>query len=177
MKNSKKYVAVMIVCILLTLLVCSCAKTENEYLRLHIRANSNSEQDQTVKLLVRDAVIEHLTPLLTKANTVNDAKRIISNELTEIEILGTQILRNNGFTYGVKAELRRENFPAKSYGDLVLESGVYDAIIIELGSGTGDNWWCVAFPPLCFVGEGSGDIKYKSLLMEIIEKWRHNEKD
>ena len=78
----------------------------------------------------------------------------------------------NGFNYGCKAYIDAENFPTRSYDDVVLEAGVYDALILNLGSGKGDNWWCVVYPPLCFIGgndNGQNNIVYRSKLLEIIE--------
>lgn len=177
MKNAKLLFCLILICSALTLAVCGCApfdRPEQGYLRLHIRANSNSEADQAVKLKVRDAVVSYLTPLLADAEDSEEAKKTVKKELASLQKLSESILEESSFGYGASAAVRREAFPTRSYGELVLEGGVYDAVIINLGEGAGDNWWCVAFPPLCFVGEG-GDVEYKSILMEIIEKWRKNE--
>ena len=80
-------------------------------------------------------------------------------------------MQRNGYSYGATAKLKRENFPARSYEGYTLEEGVYEALIIELGEGTGNNWWCVLFPPLCFTPKGEGDtIEYRSKLAELCEK-------
>lgn len=171
----------ILVIALCALLFCSCAvytQSKNDFLRLHIRANSNSDADQAVKLKARDAVVEYLSPLLTTVSTESEAAVLVKSHLGVLKSLCENILDNNGFSYGAEAVVKREKFPTKNYGNLVLEGGVYEAVVINLGSGEGDNWWCVAFPPLCFVGEESdGNVKYKSILMEIIEKWRKNEKE
>ena len=91
-------------------------------------------------------------------------------ELGAIEEVAKEILRENGFSYGAKASLRREDFPTRVYDGVTLEAGVYDALILELGSGKGDNWWCVVYPPLCFTS-GNGNIVYKSMIAEIIKKF------
>ena len=142
------------------------------YLRIHIRANSNSEADQAVKLKVKEAVVNFLTPKVNNCASINEAHAIIERNLTFISAVATQTLNENGFNYAARARINDEFFPTRAYQDLVLGSGVYDALIIELGSGTGDNWWCVIYPPLCFVGENNStnNIVFKSKIWEILNK-------
>ena len=154
--------------------------TENTYaegyLRIHIRANSNNVVDQNVKYNVKERVVDYLTPLLAEGKTFDVAYQILQDNLSNIERVANEELGLNGFNYGCRAKLNEEYFPTRSYGEYILENGYYDALILELGTGTGDNWWCVVYPPLCFIGsEGSGtkNIKYKSKLVEIVEKFFH----
>ena len=88
----------------------------------------------------------------------------------EAEKQADKILREHGFTYGARASLRQEEFPTRVYEDITLSAGVYDALILELGTGEGDNWWCVVYPPLCFAG-GNGNVVYKSKIAEIIRNF------
>ncbi len=142
-----------------------------DYLRIHIRANSNSEIDQNVKYQVKAAVVEALTPELAEVSSKDEAMKIISENLSLIDEVSERVLRENGLNYGAKARLCREDFPSRTYGALTLSSGVYDALIVDLGSGEGDNWWCVVFPPLCFVADGEGEkVTYKSLFAEWFKK-------
>ena len=145
--------------------------SETEYLRIHIRANSNSREDQDVKYAVKDAVVEYLTPQLEEANTMSQALDIVQKNLPALNELCSSVLLSEGFSYGANARTCREQFPARTYGSLTLSDGVYDALIIELGSGSGDNWWCVVFPPLCFVSAEDGDFAYKSLIAELWRKY------
>ena len=140
------------------------------YLRVHIRANSNSTEDQAVKYKVRDKVVEFLTPTVASCETKEQAVAKISGKLSEIEEVAERVLRANGYEYGAKASIRQEEFPTRVYEEVTLAAGVYDALILELGTGTGDNWWCVVYPPLCFTS-GNGNIIYKSKIAEIIQKF------
>ena len=140
------------------------------YLRMHVRADSNEAEAQAVKYKVRDGVVSFLTPVVAECETKQGAMEKLSGLLKEIERVAESILNANGFSYGAKASLRKETFPTRVYEDVTLEAGVYDALIIELGSGKGDNWWCVVYPPLCFAG-GNGNITYKSKIAEIIKRF------
>lgn len=146
------------------------AETAEQYLRVHIRANSNDGCDQNVKYAVRDAVVVYLTPVVAACETKDAAMAAVEGELPQIEKVAERVLRDSGFVYGAHAELRRENFPTRVYNGVTLEAGVYDALILELGTGEGDNWWCVVYPPLCFAG-GNGNVVYKSKIAEIINKF------
>ena len=153
--------------IILAALFSGCDLTEKEYLRIHIRANSNSETDQTVKLKVRDEIVGFLTPYLSNVKKKEDAKKFLKENISAIEKIADKVLFESGFSYSSKANLRSEEFPLRVYGDLTLEQGIYDALIIELGEGKGDNWWCVVYPPLCFVS-ASGGYVYRSKIFSII---------
>ncbi|WP_313130174.1 stage II sporulation protein R [Anaerocolumna sp.] len=122
-----------------------------EILRFHVIANSDSEEDQVLKLKVKDAVTKALQPKLNKANDVNEARNILDGELNNLVELSDKIIQENGFTYTASASIEKGYFPLKVYGDLTLPPGEYEAVRIELGSASGRNWWCIMFPPLCFV--------------------------
>ncbi len=145
--------------------------TQAEYLRVHIRANSNAAEDQAVKYLVRDAVVEAVTPWVAACTDKEQALAAAGEHLGELETLCTAVLRANGFSYGASASVRQEEFPTRVYEGYTLEAGVYDALIIELGAGTGDNWWCCIYPPLCFTSVSGANIVYRSKILEIIENF------
>ena len=147
-------------------------KTKEEYLRIHIRANSNEEQDQGVKYAVRDVLLDYLTPLIAECKSKKALQNTLKQHIVEIESVADGVLLSKGFDYKSKVEITAEEFPTRVYQDLTLTAGYYDAIIVNLGSGEGNNWWCVAYPPLCFTGEESGNFKYKSKIAEIISEWR-----
>ncbi len=139
-----------------------------EYLRIHIRANSNGQIDQSVKYKVKERVVNFVTPFVAECNTKADAEKMLRGKLRDIERVADEVLKKEGFTYTSRARINEEEFPTRTYDDLVLEAGFYDALILELGSGKGDNWWCVVYPPLCFTGGGTNYI-YKSKIQEIID--------
>lgn len=145
---------------------------KTEYLRIHVRANSNRDEDQAVKYKVKDEVVKFITPYAAECVDKETAISVISKILWEIEEVCDRVLAENGFSYKSKASIREEEFPTRVYGDLTLESGLYDALIIELGSGTGDNWWCVIYPPLCFTS-GNGNVQYRSVILDIINKFKN----
>lgn len=148
----------------------SSAEAETDYLRIHVRANSNEQIDQNVKYKVKDEVVKYITPYAAECKDKQTAMQIIGGILSDIEEVCDGVLKANGFSYSSKASIRSENFPTRVYGDLTLEEGVYDALIIELGTGKGDNWWCVVYPPLCFTSSTT-DVKYRSAILDIINKF------
>lgn len=178
-KNMKKIIFSIIglICIVTLAVVFSVKredKNEQTYLRVHIRANSNSNEDQSVKMEVKKAVVDYLTPKIAEGSTFDEVYKILGENLSGIEEVANNVLASKGFTYKSHAALREEYFPSRSYNEITLENGYYDALILNLGSGEGNNWWCVVYPPLCFIGaEGnaSGNIKYKSKFIEIIQKF------
>lgn len=145
-------------------------KADTEYLRIHIRADSNEREAQAIKYEVKDAVVAYLTPFIAECDTKRKAESMLTGRLSEIEAVADKVLTEQGFDYSSHAKINTENFPTRSYGDFTLEQGYYDALIIELGSGKGDNWWCVVYPPLCFTGEGTNYV-YKSKILEIIKNF------
>ena len=138
----------------------------DQYLRIHIRADSNEAQAQAVKYYVRDELVEYLKPLVADCQKKEDAIKGIAAKLWEVEEIASSVLRERGFSYGASAEITKESFPTRVYGEYTLPAGEYTALIIRLGRGEGDNWWCVVYPPLCFAAS-SNEVVYKSKLKEI----------
>lgn len=142
-----------------------------EYLRIHIRANSNSIEDQNVKYKVKEGVVEALIPILAEIETFEEAKEVMKDNFTLIESVANEILAQEGFTYTAKAAIDNEYFPTRSYDELTLEEGYYDALILRLGSGQGDNWWCLVYPAFCFTSTSNEkNVVYVSKIWEIIKK-------
>ena len=119
-------------------------------LRLHVIANSNSPEDQSLKLKVRDRIISDANTLLVKAENKEDALLSAKKNLSFLESSVHDELRKNGSTYDARVEIGSFDFPPKKYGKILLPAGNYNAVRVVIGDGTGKNWWCVMFPPLCF---------------------------
>ena len=159
----------------ITIIMCSsvfigCTDVSDSVVRIHIRANSNSSFDQEVKLKVRDKIVEYITPKIEACESSEDVKTILNDNLENIEKVADCILIENGCSYMSSASIDNEFFPSRNYDGVSFPADYYDALIVRLGSGTGDNWWCVAYPPLCFVGNTSDKIEYRSKLVELINK-------
>ena len=147
---------------------------DTQYLRMHIRADSNDTKAQQVKYKVRDKLVEFLTPIVAKCPTRELAVQALQNNTHSLQAAADNVLQVNGFDYTATVKLQTEQFPTRKYGEFVLPAGEYLALIVELGSGAGDNWWCVVYPPLCFVGEPTSgkNIVYKSKILEIIRNFQ-----
>ena len=169
-----KYFIIIVSIIAITLIFVFAPLANNnvevEYLRIHIRANSNSIEDQNVKYKVKDEIVEALIPVLSEVETFEEAKSVISNNFSLITSVADNVLKQEGFNYSSRAKIDNEYFPTRSYQQITLKEGNYDALIVELGSGTGDNWWCIVFPAFCFTKtQNSDNIVYISRIWDIIK--------
>ncbi|WP_082360778.1 stage II sporulation protein R [Bacillus sp. FJAT-28004] len=128
-----------------------------EAIRLRILANSDNPADQVVKRLVRDEIVKAMNSWVTGPQTIEEARQTILANMPEIERITAEVLKSRGFEYSSSAELGMVPFPTKMYGNQVYPAGDYEALRITLGEGGGQNWWCVLFPPLCFIDAVSGE--------------------
>ena len=119
--------------------------------RLHVLPNSNSESDQQLKLYVRDGVLDIMREFLTGYEDKAAVLALVEYNMHEIKARAYEIIREHGKDYSVTASITRERFPTRHYDGVTLPVGYYTAIRIDIGEAAGQNWWCVAFPPLCFV--------------------------
>ncbi|CDE11551.1 stage II sporulation protein R [Clostridium sp. CAG:354] len=126
--------------------------------RLHIIANSDSSADQELKLKVRDKIIEYMNTLTSNSSDKKDVISIVNNHLDSFKEIALNTIKENGYNYDVNIEIGNFHFPTKSYGDISFPAGNYDALKIEIGDAIGQNWWCVLFPPLCFVNSSTGVV-------------------
>lgn len=136
--------------------------------RLHVLANSDGEEDQALKLLVRDRVLARATELLSQAGSRREAEESLRRELPELEHLAEQEIRANGYDYSVSAELADTDFPTREYDGFTLPAGRYLALRVVIGEGEGQNWWCVVFPPLCV--SASADVPAAALAAGLSEE-------
>ena len=168
---------------------CKINTFSNDYkenlIRFHVLANSDSEEDQALKLKVRDKVISYLKPKLEDSESISQSEKIILNEKDKLMDICKETIKQNGYNYDVSINLGYSKFPTKQYSSVVLPAGEYKSLKIILGTGQGKNWWCVMFPPLCFVDEQNNvidketDEKLKKVLTKdeyelIVEKDKKN---
>ena len=126
--------------------------------RLHIIANSDSKEDQDLKLLVRDNVLKYMKEISTDVSSKEEVISLMEEHLDDFKSIAISTIKENGFDYDVNLRIGKFDFPTKTYGDISLPSGMYDALRIEIGDAIGQNWWCVMFPTLCFVDVSSGSL-------------------
>lgn len=124
---------------------------QHELIRLHVLANSDDPEDQKLKLKVRDAVISYLAPQLEHVANIEMAREVVQDNQQQLMEVAQQVLSANGSNYPVDIKMGLYDFPLKSYGNFVLPAGQYEAVRILIGKAEGKNWWCVLFPPLCFI--------------------------
>lgn len=145
---------------------------KEKLIRFHVIANSDEDEDQELKLKVRDEIISYLQPKLEKSKSIEESEEIITSEYDNLYEISRETIVENGYDYDVSVDIQYSNFPTKQYSNVILPAGEYKALKVIIGEGDGKNWWCVMFPPLCFVDEENGvidkstDEKLQSLLSE-----------
>lgn len=162
------FIATLILSVAFNFGVAQGENISESVLRLHIPANSNSVEDQAIKLKIRDKVIKKYSSFLKDTQKKEDAEIIINEHLKEIEEDVNLWLCQEGAVYKAKVYLSFSDFPTKDYGEIRLPAGTYRALKIVLGSGEGENWWCLMFPPLCFVEGGVKKLDEKEY--ELLKK-------
>ena len=130
--------------------------------RLHVIANSDSDEDQSLKLQVRDKLLDYMNSITANVSSKDDAIKIAQDHQKDFQIIAEQTILDKGYSYPVTVEIGNYEFPTKHYGDITLPSGYYDALRVKIGDACGHNWWCVMFPPLCFVDVTSGIVPESS---------------
>ncbi len=150
----KAFTVLMLVIVLISLVSIFAGEKqksglESQLLRLHVIANSDSEEDQELKLKVRDAVLEKAGIIIKNADSVIEAKGLIELKLNTLENTAKRCLEENGCNLPVSMKLEKYEFPTKNYGVFSLPAGEYEALRVLIGEAEGQNWWCVLFPPLC----------------------------
>ena len=131
---------------------------ENSVFRLHVIANSDSKEDQNLKYIVRDKLLQYMNSYLSNTSTKEDAIKIANEHLDEFKQVAINTIKEQGYSYNVNVKVGNFEFPTKTYGDISLPAGFYDALRVEIGEAKGQNWWCVLFPPLCFVNSSTGVV-------------------
>ena len=136
--------------------------------RLHVIANSDSKEDQDLKYIVRDNLLSYMNKICSNCKTKQEAIDIVTENKDKFEEIAKSTIKERGFSYDVRINIGNFEFPTKNYGDISLPAGLYDALRVEIGEAKGQNWWCVMFPPLCFVDVTSGVVPEES--KEVMEE-------
>ena len=150
-----------------------CGTISDSVFRLHVIANSDSVEDQNLKYIVRDNILEYMNSITTGITQKEKIIEIISNNLENFKEIAQNTIYSYGFDYTVSVEIGNFEFPTKTYGDISFPPGFYDALKIKIGNADGQNWWCVMFPPLCFIDVSSGIVPDDS--KEVLESELPNE--
>lgn len=146
----------------------------DESIRVRVVANSNSTRDQLIKHAVKKKLEEDITNLLSDASDITDARNIIKYNIDTIDTSVQTVLQENKYNMEYKVDFGYNLFPKKIYKGVIYKEGYYESVVVTLGHGEGDNWWCVLFPPLCLMETDESnleDIEYKSFIKEIIDKY------
>ena len=126
--------------------------------RLHVIANSDSKEDQELKLKVRDELLSYMNIISKDSTNKQEAMQIANEHKEEFIQIAEKVIKENGYNYTVNVQVGKADFPTKCYGDITLPAGTYDALKVQIGEAKGQNWWCVMFPPLCFVDVSTGIV-------------------
>lgn len=169
-KNSKvKMVIILSFLLFLYTTICAFSYAQNistdisdSVLRLHVIANSDSKEDQNLKYKVRDNLLKHMKEICNSCKNKSEAIKIVKEHLDEFKQIALQTIKDNGYSYNININIGNFEFPTKEYGDISLPAGFYDALRVEIGEAKGQNWWCVMFPPLCFIDVTSGVVPEES---------------
>ena len=130
--------------------------------RLHVIANSDSQEDQNLKYKVRDKILEYMNEISIDCSSKDEVIALAKENQENFQDIAKKVIKENGYDYDVNVSIGNYEFPTKNYGDISLPAGNYDALRIEIGDAVGQNWWCVMFPPLCFVDVTSGVVPDES---------------
>ena len=169
-KNSKvKMVIILSFLLFLYTTICAFSYAQNvstdianSVFRLHVIANSDSKEDQELKYKVRDSLINYMNSICANCENKEDAIKLVTEHKNDFKQIALDTIKDNGYSYDVNISIGNFSFPTKDYGDISLPAGFYDALRVEIGEAKGQNWWCVMFPPLCFVDVSSGVVPEES---------------
>lgn len=170
LKNSKvKMVIILAFLLFIYTTICAMSYAQNistdianSVFRLHVLANSDSEKDQALKYKVRDNLLKYMNEICKNCSSKNEAILLVEENKENFKQIALQTIKDEGYSYNVNINIGNFEFPTKHYGDISLPAGFYDALRVEIGEAKGQNWWCVMFPPLCFVDISSGIVPEES---------------
>lgn len=169
--RSSKFKMIITLSFLLFIYTSICAFSYAEYIstdisnsvfRLHVLANSDSKEDQDLKYKVRDSLLNYMNSICNNCSNKEEAINLVEKNKNNFKQIALDTIHNEGYNYEVNINIGNFEFPTKTYGDISLPAGFYDALRVEIGKAKGQNWWCVMFPPLCFVDVSSGIVPDES---------------
>ena len=170
LKNPKvKMVIILTFLLFIYTSICAISYAQNistdiasSVFRLHVIANSDSKEDQDLKYKVRDNLLKYMNKICKDCTSKEEAISLVEKNKDIFKQIALDTIRNEGFSYDVNINIGNFEFPTKNYGDISLPAGLYDALRVEIGEAKGQNWWCVMFPPLCFIDDQNGIIDEKT---------------
>ena len=167
MKNFFYVLCAIIILVIISNVITKKNLIPEDAIRIRVIANSNSKEDQNLKKEVKAELENYLYKKLSKVKDVNTADKVIRNELPKVDNIVSKYTKNYDINYGMNY------FPKKEYKSVTYEEGEYQSLVVTLGNGLGNNWWCVLFPPLCSLeGEESTDVEYHSYVVDMINKYK-----
>lgn len=144
----------------------------DDAIRIRVIPNSNSDYDQSMKSIVKDELQNSMYNLLKDVKGVDEARKIINNNLDSVRSNIDTIFNNKGYNMDYTINFGLNYFPEKEYKGITYNEGYYESLLVTIGEGAGDNWWCVLFPPLCLIeAEQSTDVEYTSFVKELVDKY------
>lgn len=158
-----------------------------DIIRFHVRANSDAGEDQALKLEVRDEILDVMGEKFRNTKSLEESREIIMANMDEMKSIAEDVVDRWGKDYSIDVSLGQDYFPIRKYGNMVFPQGEYETLMIEIGEGKGQNWWCVMFPPLCFIDithsvafeneeleefiiDETQPVKLKSIILDLIKK-------
>lgn len=144
----------------------------DEAIRIRVIANSNSDYDQKIKYNVKDSIEKDIYDMLSNAKNIDTARYILKQNLSNIENTISNTLNEQNYNLPFDVNFGLNYFPKKEFKGVTYNEGYYESLVVTLGNGEGDNWWCVLFPPLCLIeAEDSSDVEYTTMVKTIIDKY------
>ena len=174
----KRFILIMLV-IIIMIFVYSNNKVDAEVIipdgaiRVRVIANSNSLHDQSMKMKVKDYIENNISTLLISVTDIDEARDIINSNISSLNNGIDNIFKDNDYNMDYDVNFGNNYFPDKEYKGVIYKEGEYESLVVTIGKGEGDNWWCVLFPPLCLLegkDNNSDDVEYKSFVKEMLDR-------
>ena len=171
-KSVLLFISIILFYILFSNVVVSKNLIPADAIRIRVIPNSNSDIDQTMKSQVKDILQKDMYNLLKDVNGIDNAKKIINNNIPNIDTKINNLFEKNMYNESYTINFGLNYFPEKEYKGIKYDEGYYESLVVTIGKGEGDNWWCVLFPPLCLIeAEESTEVEYTSLVKELIDRY------